>query len=173
MSDASARLRSALEWRAPGRAAPTDRLTPQEVAVGLSFDGRPHTVLMATPAQVEDLARGFTITEGVARADEIVSVEARTEDLGILVDVRLSEGVVRRKARPRNLEGRSSCGLCGVQQWSQPWRQPVRRGAQSPSGRCAGGCRRRAGARQGSSPRREPQASCCALPCTCGTQRQP
>jgi len=115
MSDASASLRSALEWRAPGRAAPTDRWTPQEVAVGLSFDGRPHTVLMATPAQVEDLALGFTITEGVARADEIVSVEARTEDLGILVDVRLSEGVVRRKARPRNLEGRSSCGLCGVQ----------------------------------------------------------
>ncbi len=115
MSDASARLRPALEWRAPGRAARIDRWTPDETAVGLSFDGRPHTVLMATPTQVEDLARGFTITEGVARPEDILSVEVKPEALGMLVDIRLVEGAARRKARPRNLEGRSSCGLCGVQ----------------------------------------------------------
>ncbi len=115
MSDASARLRPALEWRAPGRAAPIERWAPTEVAVGLSFDGRPHTVLMATPRDVADLARGFTITEGVAAPEEIASVEVREEELGLLVDVRLVEGAARRKARPRKLEGRSSCGLCGVQ----------------------------------------------------------
>ncbi|MBI1682630.1 formate dehydrogenase accessory sulfurtransferase FdhD [Caulobacter hibisci] len=115
MSDASARLRPALAWRAPGRSAPADRWTPSETAVGLSFDGRPHAVLMATPAEVDDLARGFVITEDVARADEIRSVEVTPNELGLLVDVRLAEGAGRRKARPRNLEGRSSCGLCGVQ----------------------------------------------------------
>lgn len=115
MSDASARIRSALQWRAPGRADAIERWTPRETAVGLSFDGRPHTVLMSTPADVEDLARGFTITEGVAAADQILAITVQENELGLLADVRLALGALQRKARPRNLEGRSSCGLCGVQ----------------------------------------------------------
>lgn len=123
MSDASARLRPALEWRAPGAAAPIDRWTPRETAVGLSFDGRPHTVLMSTPADVADLARGFTITEGVARADQIAAILVEENRLGLLADVRLAPGSAPRKARPRNLEGRSSCGLCGVQRLADAVRE--------------------------------------------------
>ncbi len=83
--------------------------------MGLSFDGRPHTVLMATPEQVEDLALGFVITEGIASAADVLDIVRKDEALGILVDVRLAPGALAKKARPRNLEGRSSCGLCGVQ----------------------------------------------------------
>lgn len=86
--------------------------------MGLSFDGRPHTVLMATPRDVEDLALGFVITEGIARAADVLDVVRNDEPQGILVDVRLAPGALARKARPRNLEGRSSCGLCGVQRLS-------------------------------------------------------
>ena len=107
--------RSAAQWRVGTGSQPIERATPQEVAVGLSFDGRPHTVLMATPADVEDLARGFTLTEAVARAEDIIAVEVTETDLGILADVKLQPGSLQRKARPRTLEGRSSCGLCGVQ----------------------------------------------------------
>lgn len=110
--------RPAQQWRAGAKIDSIERLVPDEVAVGLSFDGRPHTVLMATPDDVEDLARGFTLTEAVAGAADILSVEVRETDLGLLADVRLRVGSVRHKARPRTLEGRSSCGLCGVQRLS-------------------------------------------------------
>ena len=115
MSNTAARSRSAAQWRVGAGTQTIARATPEEVAVGLSFDGRPHTVLMATPADVEDLARGFTLTEGVAGAADILGVEVTESDLGILADVRLRPGAIQRKARPRTLEGRSSCGLCGVQ----------------------------------------------------------
>lgn len=115
MSKLVSQTRSATQWRVASGSQTIDRVTPQEVAVGLSFDGRPHTVLMATPADVADLARGFTVTEAVARADDILDVEVTQTDLGILADVKLKPGAIQRKARPRTLEGRSSCGLCGVQ----------------------------------------------------------
>ncbi len=71
------RRNAGLQWRADGAALAIERETPTEAAVGLSFDGRPHTVLMATPGDLDDLARGFTITEGVASFEDILSVEVR------------------------------------------------------------------------------------------------
>jgi len=115
MSASSSRPRPGLEWRADGAIRPLERETPREVAVGLSFDGRPHTVLMATPDDIADLAAGFTVTEAIAAFADILGVEVTTSDLGLLADVRLRPGAARRPARPRSLEGRSSCGLCGVQ----------------------------------------------------------
>lgn len=115
MSMPSVTRRSAAQWRAGAQTLSIERAVPDEVAIGLSFDGRPHTVLMATPADVEDLARGFTLTEAVATVADIIGVEVRETDLGLLADVRLRAGAANRKARPRTLEGRSSCGLCGVQ----------------------------------------------------------
>ncbi|USQ97841.1 formate dehydrogenase accessory sulfurtransferase FdhD [Caulobacter sp. RL271] len=115
MSRSPSERRSAVQWRA-GRAPETlARDLPREIAVGLSFDGRPHTVLMATPRDLEELALGFVVTEAVARASDVLEITTKEEEQGILVDVRLAPGVVGKKARPRNLEGRSSCGLCGVQ----------------------------------------------------------
>ncbi len=115
MSKAAAQRHAATQWRVGAGSETIARATPQEVAVGLSFDGRPHTVLMATPADVADLARGFTLTEAVARAEDVLEIEVTETDLGILADVKLRPGSIQRKARPRTLEGRSSCGLCGVQ----------------------------------------------------------
>jgi FdhD protein len=107
-----------VQWRAGRPSESLARELPREIAVGLSFDGRPHTVLMATPREVEDLALGFVITEGIARAADVLEVVRKDEALGILVDIRLAPGALAKKARPRSLEGRSSCGLCGVQRLS-------------------------------------------------------
>ncbi|MDP3855487.1 formate dehydrogenase accessory sulfurtransferase FdhD [Phenylobacterium sp.] len=113
--EGTSRRRSGRQWRAATGAAIIERETPTEAAIGISFDGRPHTVLMATPADIADLAAGFTVTEGVADFAAILGIEVRAAAEGWLADVRLAPDGRRRAARPRTLEGRSSCGLCGVQ----------------------------------------------------------
>ena len=110
-----ARERAGLQWRSGTDYAPIARATPTEAAVGLSFDGRPHTVVMSSPADLQDLAIGFTLTEGVAGYADILGVSVDQKPEGYLVDVRLAPGRVKHRVRPRTLEGRSSCGLCGVQ----------------------------------------------------------
>lgn len=115
MSRSPSARRPAVQWRAGRSQEVFARDLPRETAVGLSFDGRPHTVLMATPRDLEELALGFVVTEAIARATDVLDVVVKEEEQGILVDVRLAAGALAKKARPRNLEGRSSCGLCGVQ----------------------------------------------------------
>lgn len=126
--------RPARQWRRgqPGD-TPVDRPLADEAPVGLLYDGRPHAVLMATPADVEDLAVGFTLSERIALADDIEAVAVETLDQGLQVDIRLTaEGRGRRaRARVRGMEGRSSCGLCGVERLAQAVRPltPLAEGA--------------------------------------------
>jgi FdhD protein len=107
--------RTGLQWRADRSAETVERVTPSEIAIGVSYDKRQHTVLMGTPQDVEDMAIGFTVTEAIASYADILGVSVEQTELGLLADVQLSPQVRLRKARPRTLEGRSSCGLCGVQ----------------------------------------------------------
>lgn len=79
--------RKGLEWRPDTGGQAIERVTPAEVAIGLSFNGRPHTVLMATPEDIEDLAVGFAVTEGVAAAAEIIEVRIERRAEGVLTDL--------------------------------------------------------------------------------------
>jgi FdhD protein len=110
--------RPARQWRRGevGDAAITRPLA-DETPIGLIYDGRPHAVLMATPANVEDLAVGFTLTERVATIDQIEAIETEILAQGVQVRLTLAESArkSRARARSRSLEGRSSCGLCGVE----------------------------------------------------------
>jgi FdhD protein len=109
--------REGLQWRQgrPGVEA-IARLAPDETPIGISYNGKPHAVLMATPADVEDLAVGFTVTESVAEIGDILDVAVEEREDGILVNVMLAPAAEQSMtlARKRTLEGRSSCGLCGV-----------------------------------------------------------
>jgi FdhD protein len=107
----------ATAWRIDGAAEAVERDVPEEVPIGLTYDGRPHVVLMATPADLEDLAYGFTLTEKVAPPAEIVGVAVEPHAEGITVDAALTAAgrKARAQARTRLMEARSSCGLCGVQ----------------------------------------------------------
>ena len=87
---------------------------------------------MATSDDVEDLARGFTVTEAIATFNDILGIDIEPTLHGMLANVRLSANSARRKARPRTLEGRSSCGLCGVQRLADAVRPlPVVSGGQT------------------------------------------
>jgi len=107
----------------------TDRVA-LEMPVALVYHGVPHVVMLATPANLEDFATGFTLSEGlVGHAGEIRSIEVeRSEDA---IDVRVGISAERFAAlleRRRNLTGRTGCGLCGAETLEQAIRPAPRVG---------------------------------------------
>ncbi len=111
-------IQPALQWRLGARASEAiTRAVPEETAVGISYDSEPYAVLMATPQDVADLALGFTVSERIAAADEVLDIRVSEHDEGLVADVLLSRAGAQAASarRRRNMEGRSSCGLCGVQ----------------------------------------------------------
>lgn len=88
----------------------------EEVAVALHFNGRAHAVMMATPADLEDFALGFAVTEGIVRrADELLQFEQTWAPQGVLLKMRIPEmRFALLETRERNLTGRTGCGLCGT-----------------------------------------------------------
>jgi FdhD protein len=107
----------ARQWRRGGGGGAILRPLADEAPVGLIYDGRPHAVLMATPADVEDLAVGFSLTERIATPGQIEAIETEVLAEGLQVRLTLAPEArkARARARTRSLEGRSSCGLCGVE----------------------------------------------------------
>ena len=100
---------------AGGFLVPGARVLPDEVAVALTYNGTTQAVMMATPANLEDFARGFTLTEGIARADEIDSITVVETLKGVDVQIWLKpEAETRLTARRRTMAGPVGCGLCGI-----------------------------------------------------------
>jgi FdhD protein len=100
---------------AGGVARESLRDLPAEIAVALSYNGSTHAVMMATPADLPDFARGFTLAEGIAGRDEIERIELVETPLGIDLQIWLTDGAATRQAqRRRNMAGPVGCGLCGL-----------------------------------------------------------
>ena len=103
---------------------PGERVLPEEVAVALSFNGTTQAVMMATPADLEDFGVGFALTEGIARPEDILSVEVETVPRGRDVQVWLRpEAEARLAARRRTMSGPVGCGLCGIDSIDQALRE--------------------------------------------------
>lgn len=92
-----------------------------EVPVSLSYNGLAHAVMMATPADLEDFATGFTLAqEIVAAPGEIADIEASELPIGFLVRMTIPPERFKALAgRRRNLVGQTGCGLCGVIELTQ------------------------------------------------------
>ncbi|MBL9047716.1 MAG: formate dehydrogenase accessory sulfurtransferase FdhD [Tabrizicola sp.] len=100
-----------------------DRALPEEVAVALSFNGTTQAVMMATPSDLEDFGYGFALTEGIARPEEVVSVEVEVLERGCDLQVWLKpEAEARLAARRRVMAGPVGCGLCGIDSIDQALR---------------------------------------------------
>ncbi len=93
-----------------------ERATPVETPVNIVYAPVPFAVMMATPADLEDFAVGFSITEGIIDAmSDIRSVEIEAVSDGLRAVVTLSsERMQRHLARARNIAGRTGCGVCGI-----------------------------------------------------------
>ncbi len=102
--------------RASGTAA-AHRMVPEETPIALSYAGTTHAVMMASPADFEDFALGFSLTEGiVGSAEEIEAFEIEDHGAGIDIQIRLKDQAnTRFQARRRRLAGPVGCGLCGIE----------------------------------------------------------
>jgi len=113
---AAAHERAVVRYR-QGEATPVREPVADEVAVALAYNGISHAVMLASPADLEDFAVGFSLSEGiVGRFAEIHDVQVTTAAEGITVDVTIGNGpFARLKDRRRTLAGRTGCGLCGTE----------------------------------------------------------
>jgi FdhD protein len=107
---------SRLAHRASGTAA-ANRMVPEETPVAFSFAGTTHAVMMASPADFEDFALGFSLTEGIISSpEEIEAIEVEDHGAGIDIQIRLRDQAnTRFEARRRRLAGPVGCGLCGIE----------------------------------------------------------
>ena len=97
-------------------AEPGARVLPEETPVAVVYDGVTHAVMMASPADLEDFAIGFSLTEGkIAAPTEIAELEIVAHDAGIEARMWLAPDAGRGvAARHRAMLGPTGCGLCGV-----------------------------------------------------------
>lgn len=96
-----------------------------EVPVALVYNGRPHAVMMCTPADLEDFAVGFTVTELIANAGEIRRTDVVKYARGIELQMEIPAAAAEQLSeRTRAITGRTGCGLCGVEVIGDALREP-------------------------------------------------
>lgn len=88
----------------------------RESMVAVCIDGISYAVMLATPDDLEDFARGFACSEVlVQHADEIRDIRIERHDQGITLDLTLSPRAQHAaKERRRQMAGNTGCGLCGA-----------------------------------------------------------
>jgi len=114
----------------------TDHLSPitehapvaEEVPVAFVYSGKPHVVMMCTPADLEDLAIGFSLSEEiVGRAAAITRLDVVRHARGVEIQIEIPPDAAARVAqRARALAGRTGCGLCGIEAIGEAVRAPRR-----------------------------------------------
>ncbi len=114
-------------WRA-GAASAGRRVLAEETPVALSYNRATLAVMLATPADLEDFAIGFSLTEGiVADPTEIEDLEVVAVPDGIELRMWLAPArAAAAEARRRRLTGPGGCGLCGIDSLREAVRTPPR-----------------------------------------------
>ena len=99
----------------------------EEVPVALEYNGVSHAVMLASPADLEDFALGFSLTEDIVDcAADVRDIEVAAAPPGITVRLDIASACFARlKERRRSLAGRTGCGLCGTESLPQAVRRPA------------------------------------------------
>lgn len=98
-----------------------DDMIVDERPVALVYNGISHAVMMATPADLEEFALGFSLSEGIiAHSGECYDIDVQNSPGGISVNLEIASGAfMALKERRRSMTGRTGCGLCGVDSLDQ------------------------------------------------------
>jgi FdhD protein len=104
----------------------TAEVLAEEIPVGFTYNGEAHAVMLASPCDLEDFARGFTLTQGIVESvSEIESITVGTSLAGIECALRIpAERASALRPDARRLAGVSACGLCGVRELEDAVRWP-------------------------------------------------
>ena len=96
----------------------------EEAPIALVYNGVPHVVVMASPADLEDLALGFSLSEAViGSVAELGGIEIVPEQTGYSVYLSVpSDRVEMIAQRRRNMTARTGCGVCGAETIEQAMR---------------------------------------------------
>ncbi|MBE3636648.1 formate dehydrogenase accessory sulfurtransferase FdhD [Mangrovicoccus algicola] len=110
--------------RRGGTRADISRSLPEETPVAITFDGATQAVMMATPADIEDFALGFALSEGILGGpQDIAGFEVVEHGAGIEARFWLAaDRSAEVKARRRAMLGPVGCGLCGIDSLDQALR---------------------------------------------------
>lgn len=89
----------------------------REVPLALEYNGISHATVLATPCDLEDLALGFSLTEGIIRGPvDLHDMEIIETPEGMIAQITIASACLADlKQRRRNLAGRTGCGLCGLE----------------------------------------------------------
>jgi FdhD protein len=102
-------------WR--GKPATATRVIASEMPIAFVYDGGSEAVMMATPADLEDFALGFSLNDGVvSSADDIADLGIVEVERGVELRMTLKQHDRERLVTRRRLRaGPVGCGLCGVE----------------------------------------------------------
>lgn len=97
--------------------APESDWLAQEAPLALEYNGISHATVLTTPCDLEDLALGFSLTEGILRsAADLHDIEVVESAQGHIARMTIAGACFSQlKQRRRTLAGRTGCGLCGLE----------------------------------------------------------
>ena len=126
--DASGARVETLTFDRDDKFAAGDRALISEAPVNIVYGEIPYAVMMMTAGDLEDFAYGFSLTEGVIRrAADIRSIGLEKAEAGRRLHVTLDPSRLQvHLARRRAMAGRTSCGLCGIEDLAQVPHAPHR-----------------------------------------------
>ncbi|MTI15369.1 formate dehydrogenase accessory sulfurtransferase FdhD [Sansalvadorimonas verongulae] len=90
----------------------------EEVPVALVYNGISHAVLMSICTNLEDLAVGFSLTEGIIDSyRDIRDMDIVPGCSGYEIQIAISPRCFQRlKEKRRSMAGRTGCGICGAEE---------------------------------------------------------
>jgi FdhD protein len=99
---------------------------PEEVPLAVQFNSQNYAVMMGTPADFEDFAVGFALAEGlISRSSDVSGVLVLPTGEGYAIDLSVPEEKINRaRMAKRSMEGRTGCGLCGIEDMKDAIRMP-------------------------------------------------
>ena len=113
-------------WRHGAKVAGVARDVPEETPLAITFARETYAVMMGTPADLEDFAVGFSLSEGIVSGPgDIAELQVLEHEHGIELRMDLARPrLAALTARRRRILGPTGCGLCGIDSLAEAVRLP-------------------------------------------------